>query len=907
MGRAKRGKRIGGRRDGGSTRPQGDTRVDRKQQWWLEEENLHNARLEKYYQEQRIIPDGEEFQQFLEACKKPLPTSFRITAGRAFTSQILRSTEEHIPHLSNIEFEGERPSPPRELPWYPRRLGWQFDVKKSILRKQPEFKSLQGWLVHETESGTINRQEAVSMIPPLFLNVQHDHLVLDMCAAPGSKTGQLLEAVHAPLLAPDGTTPDPATQYQAVPLGLVIANDSDAQRVSMLKHQVTRLPSPNLMVTNCDARFYPNITVPYMGADGEIQYKDVRYDRILADVPCSGDGTMRKNQLIWKDWTMANGLGLHKMQLQILIRAMTLLAPGGRLVYSTCSLNPIENEAVVAGALREAEAAGWDMELIDTMESPEFEPFRQLKRRPGLHQWKVCPLKNLGALRQSRDKRAAVKARAGQSAEDEAKAKASAAGSDVQEGNAPVNKVGDEAPAATEDANLQVEGSQNDASSSNTQIDWVESWADLNAEFPVEAKKVAKTLWPHGDEERLKLERCMRVYPHLQNTGGFFVAVLHKRSQGNRTKVDGKGQAKSETAGMAEGIKRALDRLDELQDEKASKAAAVSASESTAEKRARSPTDDAESESSSVPMKKAKAAAADESEVDSKPGQEDATYEFANELNPAAFKEDAYSYVDLSHRETLAIQAAYSLPTSFIRNLLVRNLTGEVQRMVYYTNPVIRAILTQGPEFKNARHKYRVPVKLRLIFSGNKIFARQGPTAGEERATLEKWRIVREATDIMKGYMPPQRIVKATLKELMHMLQLNYPKLGDIEMEQLKERLSSADTGSYILEVDAGVDEGIGARLDDTLSLALWRAPHSVNIMLEKQEKSAISFRIFGRDVVDGSTDRYFTAQQKGQKKAENALATPPKAKSPSAEDDEMFNAPAPAAIGDGANAAPPS
>ncbi len=293
--------------------------------------DLKNPRFEAYYREQGILPDAEEFEQFLESMRTPLPTTFRITAGRPFTTTVLRTLqEEHIPHLKGIEFEGESVTPPSELPFYPRRLGWHIDVKKSVLRKQEQFKKLQGWLVHETNTGVISRQEAVSMVPPLFLNVQPHHIVLDMCAAPGSKTAQLLEALHAPLLTADGKDPvadsaAEAQEHDTEPLGLIIANDSDAKRVTLLKHQAVRIPSPNLIVTNADARFFPHITVPYLSAadkakaeasNGEVKVRvenrELRYDRILADVPCSGDGTLRKNLMIWQKWTHADGNGLHK-------------------------------------------------------------------------------------------------------------------------------------------------------------------------------------------------------------------------------------------------------------------------------------------------------------------------------------------------------------------------------------------------------------------------------------------------------------------------------------------------------------------------------------------------------------------------------------------------------------------
>lgn len=72
------------------------------------------------------------------------------------------------------------------------------------------------------------------------------------------------------------------------------------------------------------------------------------FDRILCDVPCSGDGTIRKAPDIWRRWTPGNGNGLHPLQLRIALHACQMLKEGGRLVYSTCTFNPIEDEAVVA-------------------------------------------------------------------------------------------------------------------------------------------------------------------------------------------------------------------------------------------------------------------------------------------------------------------------------------------------------------------------------------------------------------------------------------------------------------------------------------------------------------------------------------------------------------------------------
>lgn len=84
--------------------------------------------------------------------------------------------------------------------------------------------------------------------------------------------------------------------------------------------------------------------------DGQKQSLD--FDRVLCDVPCSGDGTLRKNHEIWSHWTPADGNGLHSLQLRILKRGINILKQGGRIVYSTCSMNPVENEAVIAAALQ---------------------------------------------------------------------------------------------------------------------------------------------------------------------------------------------------------------------------------------------------------------------------------------------------------------------------------------------------------------------------------------------------------------------------------------------------------------------------------------------------------------------------------------------------------------------------
>lgn len=130
------------------------------------------------------------------------------------------------------------------------------------------------------------------MIPVTLLNPKPGETVLDMCAAPGSKTIQLLEYIHA------------KNENKVTTDGFVVANDADAKRAYMLVHQAKRLNLPALFVTNNDASKIPNLKL-----DGN----SFKFDKVLCDVPCSGDGTLRKNQLLWKTFHAHLGHSLHAL------------------------------------------------------------------------------------------------------------------------------------------------------------------------------------------------------------------------------------------------------------------------------------------------------------------------------------------------------------------------------------------------------------------------------------------------------------------------------------------------------------------------------------------------------------------------------------------------------------------
>jgi multisite-specific tRNA:(cytosine-C5)-methyltransferase len=118
--------------------------------------------------------------------------------------------------------------------------------------------------------------------------------------------------------------------------GGVLANDVDYMRANMLIHQVQRISTAGMMVVNHAAQYFPALKIE------EGSKERFHFDKILCDVPCSGDGAIRKIPQKWQKWTCADGTSLHPLQLQIVMRALQLVKIGGLVMYSTCSINPVE-------------------------------------------------------------------------------------------------------------------------------------------------------------------------------------------------------------------------------------------------------------------------------------------------------------------------------------------------------------------------------------------------------------------------------------------------------------------------------------------------------------------------------------------------------------------------------------
>lgn len=159
--------------------------------------------------------------------------------------------------------------------------------------------------------GYIYIQDRSSMLPPLALNPPAGAAVLDMCASPGSKSGFLAQLVGKN--------------------GFVLANEPNPQRLGTLR---ANMHAANfLQVGTCS---FAGEKIPLR--EGSLEY-------ILLDPPCSGWGTVEKNPHAIKIWQGSKLRVLQNLQRRLLDRAAFLLAPGGCLLYSTCTTNPAENEA----------------------------------------------------------------------------------------------------------------------------------------------------------------------------------------------------------------------------------------------------------------------------------------------------------------------------------------------------------------------------------------------------------------------------------------------------------------------------------------------------------------------------------------------------------------------------------
>ena len=263
----------------------------------------------------------DDWPAFLEALAQPLPP--------VVWANTLRVTPEEVARL--LEEDG---MPGQPLGWYPRGF-----------RLSPNARPGRSWLY---QVGLIHVQEEASLLPILLLDPQPGERILDIAAAPGGKTAQA--AVHM------------------LNTGTIVANDVGYERLRALRHILERLGLFNVSTIVHDGTNLPR-------AVG-------RFDRVLVDAPCSCEGTVRKNPEVIGQCGVDISLEHQGRQKLLLRKAVLLCRPGGRIVYSTCTFAPEENEAVVDAIVRDF---GTERLRLLPARVPGF------RSSPGLTAWQGIP------------------------------------------------------------------------------------------------------------------------------------------------------------------------------------------------------------------------------------------------------------------------------------------------------------------------------------------------------------------------------------------------------------------------------------------------------------------------------------------------------------------------------------
>jgi multisite-specific tRNA:(cytosine-C5)-methyltransferase len=830
-----RGGGRGGRGGGGQRNFQPDNRVS------FQNIDKRNEKFERYYNSIGLLPDETERAAFWAALRTELPNSFRFTGSKGHALSVRANlVTRFFPMIKEITHEGRPVELPKAMPWYPEGLAYSMTTPKNVVRKYEPFKEFQRFLVSETGVGNISRQEQVSMIPPLLLDVQSHHSVLDLCAAPGSKSAQLIELIHAGEedrvkqaieRARSGATPELGSssigEDSGRSTGMLVANDVNYRRAQMLVHQVKRLNSPNMIVMNHDATMFPSIELPTGSQGLNKQGKYLKFDRILCDVPCSGDGTCRKNPNIWKDWTPQNGLGLFTTQVRILVRALQMLKVGGRVVYSTCSLNPIENEAVVSSAIERCGGVA-KVKLLDCADQ-----LPGLLRKPGLKDWSIM-------------------SRGGQI---------------------------------------------------------YESWAEA-VQFEGDDSKVVPGMFPPEAAEEIPLEHCMRVYPHQQDTGGFFITALEKLGD-IRAKPEPESKSGNKDWTFVNPEATAFTEiLEDIATGKAEEAKIVpelSNSEPSAAQRSNEPAGPPETSTvkrsadnepnDELPLKKAKLAD-DVSEdtlethatrtehwplppavadavvaggnvpgagvVSNTNGAESSNAEAAasttqpvppeiaqatvtrRKRGDEGAQEEAFKFLSPTHPDLESIYKFYDLHPSFPRDrFLVRNPAGDPVKGIYYSSQLVKDILTANEKRG-----------MKFVHAGVKMFMRQD-AQGQD---ICRWRIQTEGLPIIEGWVGDGRVVRMTKRSTLRKLLVEmFPKIsthkdadgnetgGWKDLHEIGEQVRDIGMGCCVLRAKLAPEDTEDG-FTEHITLPLWRSMYSLNLMLPKEDRRAMLLRLFNEE-----------------------------------------------------------
>jgi len=238
---------------------------------------------------------------------------------------------------------------PKELKQKLEAKGWEIEQ----IENHPEIMTIKSNLqpgelgkAKEHLLGYYYVQEITSMMPIIALQPTNQDILLDCCAAPGSKTTQAATLMDNK--------------------GAILANDLNIGRIRILSANLERQDVTNTIITRHEATELA----------AKLRKLNLQFDKILVDAPCSGEGNLRVSPRTLLEWSENLLKALSRKQKRIASEILTLLKPGGDMIYSTCTHAPEENEEVV-------------QHLLDNNSDLEIQEIQlPIKSRPGITKWK---------------------------------------------------------------------------------------------------------------------------------------------------------------------------------------------------------------------------------------------------------------------------------------------------------------------------------------------------------------------------------------------------------------------------------------------------------------------------------------------------------------------------------------
>ena len=265
-------------------------------------------------------------EEFKERYKKILKEEYEEFMKYSFT-YIRKAIRVNTLKISREELKKrlEKRAILEPVPWYENGFWIKMKEERYDIGNIPEH-----------TLGYFYVQDPASMIPVIALDPKEDETILDIAAAPGSKTTQIAQHMNNK--------------------GMIIANEPQLSRIKALSMNLQRCGVMNTVITRMEGQWYKNV--------------NKEFDRVLVDAPCTGTGTIRKSFKVLQMWSPKLVKRMSKIQKQLLKTAFERTKEGGIIVYSTCTLEPEENEEVIDWLLKEYPNAELEEININIKRSP---------------------------------------------------------------------------------------------------------------------------------------------------------------------------------------------------------------------------------------------------------------------------------------------------------------------------------------------------------------------------------------------------------------------------------------------------------------------------------------------------------------------------------------------------------